>query len=125
VLGPYPTWKINPTITESDARARFPDHVFQQELACASWGARESQFINVSAAMACVDRDEEYQRGPRDLPSAVLAVDVANTHDQIAFAVGWLAEKRVRADAAPVLSLVIDHVETWKPTNDKPLPFAA
>lgn len=121
VLGPFPTWQINPTITEADARARFPEHVFNQELACSTWGARESQFINASAAMACIDRDEEYQRGPRELREAILAIDVANIHDNIAFAVGYVAEKQIRPDAAPVTTLVIDHVETMKPTAVNPI----
>lgn len=121
VLGPFPTWQINLSITEAEARSRFPEHVFLQEIACSVWGARESQFINASAAMACVDRDEEYQRGPRELREAILAIDVANVHDAIAFAVGYVAEKQIRPDAAPVTTLVIDHLETMKPTATNPI----
>lgn len=121
VLGPFPTWQINPSITEADARSRFSEHVFNQELACTTWGARESQFINASAAMSCIDRDEEYQRGPRELREAILAIDVANIHDAIAFAVGYVAEKQIRPDAAPVTTLVVDHVETMKPTAANPI----
>lgn len=121
VLGPFPTWRINPSISEAAARAQFSEHVFRQELECSTWGARDSQFINASAAMACIDREEAYPRGPRELREAILAIDVANVHDAIAFAVGYQAETQIRPDAAPVTTLVIDHVETMKPSAANPI----
>jgi hypothetical protein len=120
-----PTWVTNHRITEEQCRVIAGDEeTFAQEFAVSRFGYQNESFIDSAAALACIDHENAFtttMTGRALSGSAVVAVDTASTGDDAAFAVGYSLSRPISPHTAPIRECVIESVQTWEASRERPI----